>query len=190
MTIEYRMYLKFFQKPLCLGWFKPSQALWSAVKKTRLDSSKENLKAKSSPLSTKRNLSTLLNFLFPLVSFIGLFSFLKCKTLHLKATTWWTRASHFVDGWHLSPPPMWLPIWLLWGSGYGWSILGKNFFLKPLELEFFSLTNNGVSFFSALYTLWGKFFSVQDINFLWYILASFSPSKSVYRIFFNFWNHP
>ena len=39
------------------------------------------------------------------------------------------------------------------GSGYGWFILGKNFFPKPLELEFFSLTYNGVSFCSALYTL-------------------------------------
>ena len=105
--------------------------------------------------------------------FYRLIFILEMKTLHLKATTWWTRASHFVDGWHLSPPPMWLPIWLLWGSGYGWFILGKNFFPKPLELEFFSLTYNGVSFFSALYTLWGKFFSVQDINFLGWIVYHF-----------------
>ena len=47
-----------------------------------------------------------------------------------KTSTWWTRASHFLDGWHLlrcqipdfSPPPMWLPIWLLWGRGDGWFI--------------------------------------------------------------------
>ena len=30
------MYLKFLQKPRCLGWFKTSQALGSAVKKTRV----------------------------------------------------------------------------------------------------------------------------------------------------------
>ena len=36
------------------------------------------------------------------------------------------------------------------GSGYGWFILGKNFFPKPLELEFFSLTYNGVSFFFSI----------------------------------------
>ena len=52
-------------------------------------------------LSTKRKLSILLNLLFPFVSFIGVFSILKCKTLVLKITTWWTRASHFDDGWHL-----------------------------------------------------------------------------------------
>ena len=32
------------------------------------------------------------------VSFIGVFSILKCKTLVLKTTTSWTRASHFVAG--------------------------------------------------------------------------------------------
>ena len=37
MTIEYRMNLKFLQKPRCVGWFRTSQALWSAVKKTRLN---------------------------------------------------------------------------------------------------------------------------------------------------------
>ena len=38
MTIQDRMYLKFLQKPCCLdGSFKPSQAIWSAVKKTILD---------------------------------------------------------------------------------------------------------------------------------------------------------
>ena len=68
---------------------------------TRLNSSKDNFIAKSFRLSTKRKLSILLNFLFPFVSFIGVFSILKCKTLVLKTTTWWTSASHFVDGWHL-----------------------------------------------------------------------------------------
>ena len=65
------------------------------------DSSKDNFIAKSSRLSTKRNFSIFLNFLFPFVSFIGVFSILKCKTLVLKTTTWWTRASHFLDEWHL-----------------------------------------------------------------------------------------
>ena len=96
-----RMYLKFLQKPRCLGWFKTSEALWSAVKKTRLNSSKDSFIAKSSRLSTKKKLSILLNFLFPFMSFIGVFLILKYKTLALKTTTWWTCASHFVDGWHL-----------------------------------------------------------------------------------------
>ena len=77
------------------------EALCSAVKKTRLNSSKDNFIAKRSRLSTKWNLSILSNFLFPFVSFISVFSILKCKTLVLKTTTSCTRASHFVDGWHL-----------------------------------------------------------------------------------------
>ena len=70
-------------------------------KQTRLNSSKDNFIAKSSRLSAKRNLSTYLKFLFPLVSFIVVFSTLKWKTLVLKTTTWWKRASHFFDGWQL-----------------------------------------------------------------------------------------
>ena len=101
LIIEYEKYLKCLQKPGCLGWFKTSQALRSTVHKTRLNSAKDNFIAKSFRLSTKKKLSVLLNFLFPFVSFIGIFSILKCKTLVLKTTTSWTRASHFVDGWHL-----------------------------------------------------------------------------------------
>ena len=93
------MYLKFLQKPRCPGWFKTTQALWSAVKKTSLNSSKDNFIGKSSRLSTKGKLSILLNFLFPFVYFIGVFSILKYKTSVLKTTTWWMRAWHFVDGW-------------------------------------------------------------------------------------------
>ena len=101
LIVENRMYLKCLQKPCCLGWFKKSQALRSAVWRTRLNSSKDNFIAKIFRLSTKRKLSILLNFLFPFVSFIGVFSILKYKTLVLKTTTWWTHAGHFVDGWHL-----------------------------------------------------------------------------------------
>ena len=147
------MYLKFLQKPRCVGWFKTCQCL------------------------------------FPFVSFIFL-SILKCKTLVLKTTTWWTRASHFVDGWHLLrcqirffPTPYVVDhVTFLGEGGYGWFSLGKNFFQKPLELEIFFLTYNGVRFFSALYTSWAIFFSVQDIIFPKYILASLSLSKSVCRI--------
>ena len=114
LTIEYRMYLKFLQESCYLGWFKTSQALWSAVKETRLNSLRDNFVAKSSRLSTKMSLSSIVNFLFPFASFIGVFSIMKCKTLLLKTSTWWTRASHFVDGWHLLrcqnpllPHPLW-----------------------------------------------------------------------------------
>ena len=69
--------------------------------KTGLNSSKDNFIAKSFRLSTNRKLSILLNVLFPFVSFVGVFSILKWKTLVLKTTTSWTRASHSVHGWHL-----------------------------------------------------------------------------------------
>ena len=40
------------------------------------------------------------------------------------------------------------------GGGYGWFSLGKNFFPKPLELDIFSLTYNGVRFFfSVIYVI-------------------------------------
>ena len=95
-------------------------------KQTRLNSSKDNFIAKSSRLSAKRNLSTYLKFLFPLVSFIVVFSTLKWKTLVLKTTIWWTLASHFVDGWDLlrcqillfpTPSMVVMTIGRLWGKG-------------------------------------------------------------------------
>ena len=44
-------------------------------------------------------------------------------------------------------------------GGMGDLVWARIFFPKPLELEIFSLTYNGVRFFSALYTSRGKFFS-------------------------------
>ena len=110
--------------------------------------------------------SEKLSFLFPFVSFIGVFSILKCKTLVLKTTTSWTRASHFVDGWHLQrcqirffPHPLngWHDHWTFVG-GYGWfywfSLYWNNFSQTSLELETFSPTYNGIRFlFSALYVM-------------------------------------
>ena len=89
LTIEYRMYLKFLQKPRCLGWLNKVEFL------------ERQFHSKMLLFVQKKKLSILLNFLFPFVSFIGVFSILKCKTLVLKTTTWWTCVSHFVDGWHL-----------------------------------------------------------------------------------------
>ena len=57
-----------------------------------------NFIAKSSRLPTKRKPIILLNFLFSFVSFIGRIFNLEIQNLVLKTTTWWTRASHFVDG--------------------------------------------------------------------------------------------
>ena len=151
-------------------------------KEIRLNSSKDNFIAESSRLCTKMNLSTLLNFLFPLVSFIGVFSILKCKTLVLKTTTWHLLRCQIH---RLLPHPLWgCPSDFCGGGGMGDLVRARIFFPNLWSWKFFSLTYNGVRFFSALYTSWGNFFSGQDIFFPRYILASFSPSKSVYRTFF------
>ena len=69
------------------------------------------------------------------MSFIGVFSILKCKTLVLKTTTSRTRASHFVDGWHLQRCQI-------------------RFFPHPLNGWHDHSTYNGVRFlFSALYAM-------------------------------------
>ena len=88
LTTDYRMHLNFLQKPRCLG---SKQAKRNAVKQTRLNSSKDNFITKNFCLSMKRKLTILLNF--PFVSFIGVFSMLKCKTLVLmnarQPFCWW-----------------------------------------------------------------------------------------------------
>ena len=63
-----KMYLKIQQKLRCLGYVS-KQTMRSAVKKTRLNSSKDDFLMKSFPSSTKRKLSILLNFLFPFFVF-------------------------------------------------------------------------------------------------------------------------
>ena len=68
LTIECKMYLKTQQN---LRWLDciSKQTMGSAVKKTRLDSSKDDFLMKSFPFSTKRKQSILLNFLFPFFVF-------------------------------------------------------------------------------------------------------------------------
>ena len=63
LAIECKMYLKIQQKLHCLGCIS-KQTMRSVVKKTRLNSSKDDFLMKSFPSSTKRKLSILLNFLF------------------------------------------------------------------------------------------------------------------------------
>ena len=137
----YRMYLKFLQKPRCLGWFKTSQALGSVVKKTRVNSSKDNFTEKSSRLSTKRKLSILLNFLFPFVSINGFeiqnFSLENHHKMNAHQPFCWWMTFTKVSNPPLPPPTMWLTMWLLWCKGYGRFSLGKNFFPKSVELKNF-----------------------------------------------------
>ena len=83
-----------------------------------------------------------------------------------------------------SPPPMWLPIWLLWRRGYEWFSLGKNFFPKPLELEIFSRTYNSVRFFfSIVYVMREIFFSAGYYFFQVYPCKLFPLEISLQEIF-------
>ena len=133
LTIDYRMHLKFLQKPRCLG---SKQALRNAVKKTRLNSSKDNFITKNFCLSMKRKLTILLSF--PFVSFIGVFSMLKCKTLVLmnarQPFCWWMSFTKVLNP--FLPHPLRVDH-LTFVAGYGWFSLGRNFFPIPLELEIF-----------------------------------------------------
>ena len=63
LAIECKMYLKIQQKLDCLGCIS-KQIRDFVVKKTRLNSSKDDFLMKSFPYSTKRKLTILLNFLF------------------------------------------------------------------------------------------------------------------------------
>ena len=66
--VECKMYLKIQQKLHCLGYIS-KRTMRSVVKKTMLNSSKDDLLMKSFPSSAKRKLSILLNFPFPFFVF-------------------------------------------------------------------------------------------------------------------------
>ena len=148
LIIKYGMYLKCLQEPLCLGWFKTSQALRSAVQNwTRLNSSKDNFIAKSFRLSTKRKLSILLNFLFLFFFYRRIFN-LEMQNFSLEKHhimiarqpfCWWMTFTKVSNPFH--PSPLKLLKWPLDDCGElgcGWfywswfSLYWNNFFLKPL----------------------------------------------------------
>ena len=83
------MYLKCLQKRVNLAALlvqnKPSAPIRRVENKVKF-LERQCLIAKSVRLFTKRKVSILLNFLFPSVSFIGVFSILKCKTLVISRT--------------------------------------------------------------------------------------------------------
>ena len=134
--IEYGMYLKCLQKPRCLGWFKTSQALWSTVHKTRLNSSKDNFIAKSFRLSTKRKLCILLNFFFNFYLCLEMqnFSLENHHIINARQPFCWWMSFTKVSNPFLPSPPKWLswPLDVCGGVGYGWfywfSLYWKNFF--------------------------------------------------------------
>ena len=96
LAIECKMYLKIQQKLHCLGCIS-KQTMRSVVKKTRLNSSKDDFLMKSFPSSTKRKLSILLNFLFPLFVFWRCIFNLEVQNSCLKTSAWWLRCSHCVE---------------------------------------------------------------------------------------------
>ena len=83
LAIECKMYLKIQQKLRCLGCIS-NQTMCSPLKKTRLNSFKDDFLMKSFPSSTERKLSIFWNFSFYFLSFNGIFLTLKCRTLALK----------------------------------------------------------------------------------------------------------
>ena len=117
-------------------WFKTSQVLRSVENKVEF-------LERQCHSECSGNWAFFRNFPFPFVSFIGVFSILKCKTLVLKTTTWWKRVSHSVDRWHLLrcqirffPHPLngWHDHWTFvgkWGIG-NFTDLVWEFFPKPL----------------------------------------------------------
>ena len=96
LAIECKMYLKIQQKLRWLGCIS-KQTMGSAVKKTRLNSSKDDFLMKSFPFSTKKKLSILLNFLFPFFVFYRCIFNLEMQNSCLKTSAWWSRSSHFVE---------------------------------------------------------------------------------------------
>ena len=197
LTTEYRMYLKILQSPRCLNWLvqnKPSATIRRV--ETMLNCSKDNFITKSFRLSTKRKLRIPLNFLFPCMSFIGVFSILKCKALAFKTTTSWTHASHFVDGWHLLRCQIRFFPHPLNGRHDHWTFVGEGS-LGDFEVVFFSQTSgvwnffplyNGVRFFSGLYVMSNIFFSACfcfSQEFLCMLFSSRNQSAGYF-----FWNHP
>ena len=84
LAIECKMYLKIQQKLRWLGCIS-KQTMGSAVKKTRLNSPKDDFLMKSFPFSTKKeSWAFFWTFSFHFLSFNGVFLTLKCRTLVLK----------------------------------------------------------------------------------------------------------
>ena len=95
LAIECKMYLKIQQKLHCLHGCISKQTMRSVVKKTRLNSSKDNFSMTSLPSSTKRKLSILLNFLFSFSCLLTVYIFnLEMHNSCLKTSAWWSRGSH------------------------------------------------------------------------------------------------
>ena len=83
IVLECKMYLKIQQKLHCLGYIS-KQTMRSVVKKTRLNSSKDDFLMKSFPFSRKESWAFFRPFSFHFLSFNGVFLTLKCRSPVLK----------------------------------------------------------------------------------------------------------
>ena len=79
LAIECKMYLKIQQKLHFLGCIS-KQTMRSVVKKTRLNSSKDDFLMKSFPFFTKKSWAFFWTLSFHFLSFKGIFLTLKCRT--------------------------------------------------------------------------------------------------------------
>ena len=93
LAIECKMYLKIQQKLHCVGCIS-KQTMSSVVRKTRLNSSKDNFSMESFSSSPKRKLSILLNFLFPFFVFQRCIFNLEMQNSCLKTSAWCWRGGH------------------------------------------------------------------------------------------------
>ena len=195
MIIEYRMYLKFLQKPRCLGWFKTSQALWSALRKTnkveflerKFHSEKPSfVHKKESEHSFELSLSTCVfcRRIFNLE--MQNFSLENQHMMNAHQPLSWRMTSAKVLNSGFFPTPYLVAHLIIVGEGgCGWFSLGKNFFPKTLELKLFSLTYNGAKcLFSIIYVM-RVIFSIAVYHFSQVYTCKLFPLEiNVQDIFF------
>ena len=83
LAIDCKMYLKIQQKLHCLGCIS-KQTMRSVVKKTRLNSSKDDILDEKLPFLHKKKAEHSFELSLSIFSFSGVFLTLKCRTLVLK----------------------------------------------------------------------------------------------------------
>ena len=81
------MYLKFLQKPRCLALVQNKPSALIRCEENKVEFLERQFHGEKLSFVYKKELSILLNILFPFVSFIGVFSILKYKASVLKTTT-------------------------------------------------------------------------------------------------------
>ena len=186
------MYLKFLQKPCCLGWFKTRHALWSAVKKTRLNFSKDNFTGKRLSFVHKKETEHSFELSLSICVFYRRIFNLEMQNFSLEnhhmmnarqPFCWWMTFTK-VSNPFLPSPPKWLtwPLDVCREVGYGWFYWFslRIFSQTSLELEIFSPRYNGVRFF----------FSIIRHERYFFQCMMFFPGQQIYLHAFFLRNQP